>query len=280
MPKPKDTPVFDLDAAMPALVSVLQTRRMLKKSELKAFQVPTGLHQQVLDRLVGTGFEGIKNGVRVPLRLQLITLLQERMLVSGALGKHLKGGSPKEYKVLLNDLAKEGSIHLLVRGKVEAVTGEETPVLSREAMRALGQLAVSVQKALRGKPMPRTLLEEDVRELLLDLVRPSGSSVVVATESPDPPLLPGLVDLLVIEAHRLLKPDMGLCFVPDLVLSQLPKYSLSRIQAALVLAVRERRIELRPEAGMNRLSPLELALCPEGLQETRLSWARPLETKS
>lgn len=280
MPKPKLSPVFDLDAAMPAMVSALQARRILKKSELKAFKVPASLQEQVLDRLVAKGFETIKGGVRIPLQLQLETLLQERTVLSGSLGKQLKGCSPRECKDLLNDLAKGGSIHLLVRGKAEAVTGGATPVLSEEEMRALGQLAVSVQKALKGKPMPRTLLKEDIRELLLDLVKPPTTAVVVAAEVPDPPLLPGLVDNLVSAAHRFLKPDLGLCFVPDLVLALLPEQSLSRIHAALLQAVRERRIELRPESGMNRLSPLELALCPEGLQATRLSWARPLETKS
>ncbi len=280
MPKPKLSPVFDLDAAMPAMVSALQTRWILKKSELKAFKVPAGLQEQVLDQLVVKGFEAIKGGVRMSLQLQLEALLHERTVLSGSLGKHLKGGSPKEYKALLNDLAKEGSIHLLVRGKAEAVTGGATPVLSQEEMRALGQLAVSIQKALKGKPMPRTLLQEDIRELLLDLVKPTATVVAGAAEGPDPPLLPGLVDRLVSAAQRFLKPNLGLCFVPDLVLALLPEQSLSRIHAALLQAVRERRIELRPEAGMNRLSPLELALCPEGLQATRLSWARPLETKS
>jgi hypothetical protein len=217
--------------------------------------------------------------VRVPLQLQLETLLNVRTVIVGPLGKHLKGGSPKEYKELLTELARDGRIHLLIRGKVEAITGGDTPVLSREEMRGLGQLIGSVQKALKGKPVPRTLLREDVRELLLDLVKPSPEPAAVTANIPGPQPLSHLVDRLASEAHRLLKTDMGLCFVPDLVLACLPEHSLLRIHEALSLAVRERRIELRPESGMNRLSPLELALCPEGLQGTRLSWARPLEPR-
>jgi len=48
----------------------------------------------------------------------------------------------------------------------------------------------------------------------------------------------------------------------------------SQDHAALREAIRTGTIELRPESGMNRLSVLELALCPEGWQETRLSWTR------
>jgi hypothetical protein len=116
-----------------------------------------------------------------------------------------------------------------------------------------------------------------VRELLLDLVKVSPKAAAPGASIPDPST--GLADRLVIEAHRLLRPDMGLCFVPELVVACLWEHSLARIHEALSLAVREHRIELRPEAGMNRLSALELALCPEGLWETRLSWARPLESK-
>lgn len=277
MPKPKDTPFFDLDASIPALITALQTRRILKKADLKTFKVPVGLQEQALGRLVGEGFEAIKGGVRVPLQLQLETLLKERTVIVGSLGKHLKGGSPKEYKELLAELARDGRIQPLIRGKVEAITGGATPVLSREEMRDLGPFAVSVQKALKGKPMPRTMLREDVREILLDLVKPSPESVTA--QALGPRVLASLVDRLLMEAHRLMKADMGLCFVPELVLACLPEHPLLRVHEALSLAVRERRLELRPESGMNRLSPLELALCPEGLQGTRLSWARPLEPR-
>jgi hypothetical protein len=192
--------------------------------------------------------------------------------MSASLGKLLKGGSAAEYRDLLNGLARTGRIRRLVRGKAEAITGPATPVLDREEMLALGQLAGSVQKALRGKPMPRTLLREDVRELLMDLVQPCAA----AAEAQQPPSLEPLVAKLETEARRLMKPDLGLCFVPDLVLACLPQHGLARIHEALARLVREQRMELRPESGVHRLSRLELALCPAGFQATRLSWARPI----
>ena len=49
------------------------------------------------------------------------------------------------------------------------------------------------------------------------------------------------------------------------------------VQAALLRAARDGKIELQIESGINRLSPTELALCPEGLRHSRLSWARIIE---
>jgi len=275
MPKRKEIPAFDLEAVFPAMAGALQSRRVLKPADLRRFKVPPELQELVLGRFVAEGFEAIPGGVRVPLRLQLEALLRERPVLSASLGKLLKGGSAAEYRNLLDELARASRIRRLVRGKAEAITGMATPVLDRDEMRALGQLAGSVQKALRGKPLPRTLLREDVRELLLDLAGPATA----AAQPQDPPDLAALAARLVGEAQRLLRPDLGLCFVPDLVLASLPDQPLARIHQALGLAVRERRLELRPESGVHRLSRLELALCPEGFQETRLSWARPMESR-
>ena len=274
MPKPKDTVAFDMEAAIPAMVATLRMRLVLKKSDLKVFQVPAAVQEQVLSRLAQEGFETIKNGVRVPLRLQLETLLQERNVLEGPIGRYLKGGTPKLYRELLNDLAREGSIHLLIRGKAEAVTGRNTPVLGREELRALGQLATSVQKAQKSRPMARTLLREDVLGAFSDLGVPPPD----AGNTRRPSDTSGLMGHLLEESRRLLKPDVGLCFVPELVMSCLQDHSLRSVHEGLWQAVRDRRLELRPESGMNRLSALELSLCPEGLQGSRLSWARPLET--
>ena len=81
-------------------------------------------------------------------------------------------------------------------------------------------------------------------------------------------------DLVEAEANRLTRADLGLCFVPDLVVALLQQATLPQVHAALQEAVRIHRIELRPESGVNRLSSVEMDLCPWGLQGTRLSWAR------
>jgi hypothetical protein len=138
--------------------------------------------------------------------------------------------------------------------------------MNRDEMRVLGQLAQTVLKALKGRPLQRTLLREDLQELLMDLV------------SPDRPVSRALPDRLVQDAARLRRLDTGLCFVPELVLASLAEHSLAEVHEALVQGVQDGRLELRPESGMNRLTALESALCPEGWQGTRLSWARSLVT--
>lgn len=273
MTQAKVAPPFDPESALPSLIKALRARGVLKKADLKALKVPTPDQDRVLGRLEGEGFEAVKGGVRVPLSLQIMTLVQERGVLGWPLGKQVKGATPRECKAAVMDLAREGSVHLLVRGKVEAIAGRDTPALGRDEMRALGQLVVSVQKAMRAKPLPHTLLREDVRELLLDLVQPPHREAAAQVR----PGESSLVERLVRETLRLRVPESGLCPVPELVLACLPDHSLTRIHEALFQAVRERRIELRPEAGMDRLGELELALCPAGLQETRLSWARILE---
>jgi len=267
MAKPKAAPPFDLERSLVALVEAIRARGFLKTAELKKFMVPPERQGEVLERLAAEGFEPMASGVRVPLRLQLETLLQQRGVLAWPPGKLLKGGSPKEYKALVLDLARAGELHLLVRGRAEAVAGREAAVLDREEMQTLRPLALAVQKALKARPLPRTLLRADLREVLLDLLQPG--------EAPEP----ALVERLVRECAGRLEADRPLCFVPDLVLECLQDHSLARIHAALFQAVRQGRLELRPESGVHRLSGLELALCPPGLQGTRLSWARPLEPR-
>lgn len=272
MASPKVIPPFALEEALPFLVLAAGERGVLKKPALKALQVPAAFQDQVLGRLEAEGFEAVPGGVRVPLAHQLQRLVQARGVVGWPLGPLLKGATPAQAKAALLDLARKGAVRLLVRGKAEAVAGPDAAVLDREELRALGQLAQAVQKALKAKPLPRTLLREDVRELLLDLVKPAPS----VTPRPDPA---ALVDRLLQEVVRLRLPDSGLCSVPRLVLACLGDFTLTRIHEALFQAVRERRLELRPESGMNRLGELELALCPAGIQDTRLSWARALEER-
>ncbi len=88
----------------------------------------------------------------------------------------------------------------------------------------------------------------------------------------------GIPDAMIVaETRRLGRPNLGgLCFVPDLVMTLLQHANLPEVHAALIASVRAGTLELRPESGVHRLSGLELALCPRGIQETWLSWARCL----
>jgi hypothetical protein len=272
MAKPAGVLEFDPEAVVPDLVKAAAARGLLRKADLKAFQVPVPWRQKVLDRLQAEGLEPVKGGVRVPLRAQILELVRERKVVTWPPRGLVRGGTARECRAALLDLARAGQVRLLVRGRAEAVAAPAVAVLEREELRALKQLLPSVQKALRGKPLERTLLRGDVQELLMDLVRPPAP--VAAIQPP----AGALADRLVREAARLRDPQSGLCPVPALVLTCLGEHTLTAVHEALFQGVRSRRLELRPESGMARLHPAELALCPVGLQNCRLSWARLLPT--
>jgi len=59
-----------------------------------------------------------------------------------------------------------------------------------------------------------------------------------------------------------------------------PSFTSDAAREALLTAAHSSLLELRPEGGINRLSPEELSLCPPGPQGTRLSWARRTESIS
>lgn len=66
----------------------------------------------------------------------------------------------------------------------------------------------------------------------------------------------------------------GMSFIPDVVKSlQDQGHSLTDIHKALMDLQKDGAISLRPESGMGIVSDKELALAPEGLQGTRLTWA-------
>jgi hypothetical protein len=120
---------------------------------------------------------------------------------------------------------------------------------------------VGARSARALRKSQRTLLVDDVRKELLDLVAPQRQAVDA--------------DLVVSELTRHIRPAVGLSFVPDAVRA-LAAHGVAAVQTALIDAARAGRIELQPESGLNRLSQAELDLCPPGPQGTRLSWARLL----
>lgn len=71
--------------------------------------------------------------------------------------------------------------------------------------------------------------------------------------------------------RRIGKRGHGLAFLPDVV-REMGGSALAH--PVLLRLAREERIELRPESGLNRLTPIQRALCPSGPQGSLLSWAR------
>jgi hypothetical protein len=69
----------------------------------------------------------------------------------------------------------------------------------------------------------------------------------------------------------------GLTSVPRLVRALGGARARDAIHAELLRAARAGRLELRPESGMGRLTPEDLALWIPGPQGSHLSWVRRIE---
>ena len=266
-----------LGETLPRVREALARDKALNGAGLARAGVPRAQHPELLALLDLEGFERTKTGVRVPLRTQIKAALEERQVLSFAELAKVIRASQKESKAIAAGLVSEGHARIVLRGKIEALAAASAPALSAEDLAALArscrQLAALAAKAVkRGN---RTLLRADVREQLLDFVlqgRPHEARAVV----PDGAAVPkSLRDATVAELARHVRASVGLSFVPDAVRA-LSARGVPEIHAALIEAARAGLIELQPDSGLDRLSQEETALCPEGPQGTRLSWARLL----
>lgn len=270
--KRRTVPTVDLGPLLPRVVDRLRVDRFLNAAALSQAGIPKSQQRDAIERLVGNGFERSgKTGVRVSMRDQIKELLATRgSLPLKGISRATAGAKPKEVKLAAEALVKEGAALIAVRGKIEALVASSTPVLSRTELQALLHACKQLQKqsgaALRAST-PKTLLRDDVRALLLDLV--SNRSLPQQRAAP-------LIDSVLQELNRAVRGSVGLAFVPDAVRALASRHSVETVQDALLQAARTGRIELQPESGVGRLTAEELALCPPGPEGTRLSWARIL----
>ena len=270
--KRRTAQTLDLGLLLPRVAERLRADRFLNASALSQAGLPKAQQGEAIERLVREGFERSgKAGVRVALRDQLRELVASRGNVPlKGLSRATAGATQKEAKAAAESLVREGTVLLAVRGKAESVVSKSTPVLSRTELQMLLHACKQLQKqsgaALRAT-IPRTLLRDDVRALLLDLV---------SNRSAPQPRAPPLMDAVIDELTRAVRGSVGLAFVPDAVRALTATHSAPTVQEALLQAARAGRIELQPESGVGRLTAEELSLCPPGPEGTRLSWARIL----
>ena len=252
---------IDLDAVLPALRAALEREKALNAPALTKAGVPRAQQAAAFSRLEADGFERTPKAVRVPLRKQLLEALDERTQIAlSQLGKAVRGATAKEVKTVAATLVSEGRAKTVLRGKIEILAHASAATLSREQLAALAR-ACKLLAALAARAVRRdaTVLQDDVREQLLEFVQPRKA--------------PSLVDAAVAELGRHVRESVGLSFVPDTVRA-LSAHRPSEVQAAILEAARSGRIELQPDSGLDRLSQEELQLCPPGPRGTRLSWAR------
>jgi hypothetical protein len=236
---------------------------------------PKAARGDIAEQLKARGFEVTKSVVRRPLMAQLAAALNEgRPVPLKGIATFVHGGSPAELKAVVGSAMEQGLALRVLRGNAEVLVPKDSDVLTKENLltvrRGLDGLAKRLAKA--AKQRSTSLLLEDVTDDLQTLLHglPTGSKRTAGSGNATD------MDDLLKALDATTDASVGLSFIPSLA-SRLPaRSSPDRVKALLLEAAGQGLIELRPEGGLNRLSAEERALCPEGPQGTRLSWARRL----
>jgi len=246
--------------------------------KLTALAPPAG-RSDLVARLKQDGYEATKTIVRTPIETQLTQALADGAFISlKSAATQLVGASSSEAKAGALALVAAGKAKLVLRGAQETVVPLNTPTLSRNDLAALSALAKRVSKAISSKT-GATLLRSDVADEIGPLVtaeppaaRAARMPLATSQAENTPSGSPMTKLLSAVDATR--DPRTGLSFVPAIVARLKTELDSSRVTAALLKAAQDGLLELRPEGGIQRLSPEELQVCPPGPQGTRLSWAR------
>jgi len=259
--------------------------RLLAEGAVKLSSLqPKSARESLQARLVAEGFEASTSWLRRPLAEQLNEVLAQGATVAKkSLASAVRGASSAELNQALVEAERAGRLRRVLRGKLEAFTGADTPVLAAEQISGLRKLLSGLEKALgqaaRKKGM--TLLSSDVAETIEEVRRLLSPAQRQHADSPSEAATEPAQDvaslLAALDATR--DERTGLSFVPKLVTRLLPAMPLAVAQSVLLAAARRELIELRPEGGLNRLAPEELELCPPGPGGTRLSWARRMDSQ-
>jgi hypothetical protein len=226
---------------------------------------------ELFDALARRGLERTARTVRVPLRQQVAALIEPgQPIATTALRKQLKGvTSAAELKLVLADLVRARRAALVVRGGVEHVARVSDALLSREQLAELAATTKALARMVtqarpRAGGPARTLFADDV----LTLIDPLRVQLGRATDAGDP------VALLLDAARGQTNPTTGLAFLPEVARALDGRLAGDALRAALVSAAGAGLVELRPESGIELLSPAEAAACPRGPDGSPLSWLR------
>ena len=246
---------------------------------------PASVRAALLDELSKEGFEITKSAVRKPIAEQLEALLADGAFIPlKTVAMHAAGATAAEAKQAALRLVAVGTARLVLRGTEEVLVPSNVAVLSRQELEGFEAVAKVVAKAAQSKN-GASLLRADLDEALAKAL-PDGSATATtrvsrgnhAVKTPKTNSGPDESTLRLLSAVDATRDaNTGLSFVPAIVASLQPSLNSEAARAALLLAANRGFLELRPEGGINRLSAEELAVCPQGPQGTRLSWARRTE---
>lgn len=279
MASKRSAPVsIDLESVVGAVESKLHVAQFVKASDLTKLGVPKAQHAELLARLAAKGFERTKTGIRVALAQQLSRVIDERKQVPlKGLEKVLCGASGTEVKAMVNQLAQQGRLRKLLRGKVEWLAGPDTDTLTVEELRVVQRvtlaLAATSKKVLTNQKSKLAFWRSDLEELSaeLDTIRSFRKSV----QEPSPEAESQRILAALIEA---VDSTIALAYVPAAMRKS--GLSVEAAQRVLLALAHAGVVELRADSGSARFTEEDLRLAPPGPDSSRLLWARMRDEKS
>jgi len=258
-------------ATLASIVERVKREGAVKPASLRLGKLTRVAEAELVEGLARAGLEHTGKAIRLPLRTQLVALLDSTAdagVVASAVPRAMKGArNATEVGLVLRALADEQVATPVAHGKTIRWTRRSEALCAEDELDELARLAkelanlVKLTKAQKGKPRPtltRAALEPAASALRSLTARVGASRPRAA----------------LFEALESAPAPSGLVRVPDVVRSLERSHSRPVLLAELDALAREGRLELRPEAGIGRMSDADEAACPKAIDGTPLSFAR------
>lgn len=276
MARASSTPRTSVDSAtLDSIVERVRREGALKPASLGLGKLSRTAEAELVEGLARAGIEHTGKALRVPVREQVLALLDgsgDDGVAAAALARGLKGArSAAEVALVLRELSDEGRIAPLVAGRSVRWARRGESILAESELDELAALAkllaefAKKTKAPKGKPRPtlsRATLE-DAGNRLHRLVSPTSSQSLRSA---------------LLDALSSAPSTGGLVRVPEVVRGLEATRPRPELLAELEALAREGLLELRPEAAIGRMTEADRSACPRALDGTPLSYAKLVGT--
>ena len=269
-----------VEAHVAAAERAVRERGFLPTAKLLSERMSARAQSALVLALEKRGLERTPRGVRVPLVKQLTRALEAARELP--INVKLAGASSKEVKSAAYALVRDGRAALIKKGRSERLLPVDGRVLSEPEASALAQAATrltAIAKRLelfaRTARSTRTrpgyaLMREEARALADEASKALDG---VATD-PSSGNHHEARALVLEAAQNLVMEGIGLVYVPELVQSLADRLLREQVHQVLSEAAQRGELELRPESGLDRLSPGDRAACLVGPSGRLVSYVR------
>ncbi len=268
----KTVKVNRVDAALTeGLERKIREDKSVARSKLPRGQLTASALAELEQQLVQRGLELTEKVIRVPIKEQLLELLQGGGHVRRAgIKERIKGALKAEIDAVILRLVHDKQVRIVIRTTDEMLVGAEANVLNAVEIARLDKVAEqlgSILKKVRAKGGPRTLLRDDVAALFDGLQERPARKIDAAPTSRQ---------IFEAKLRSLEDPRLKLVNIPKLVRELSGQLSTADVHHALSEAAERGVIELHPDGGSEYLKPEDAVLCPPGPRNTVFSRARLL----